>query len=526
MQLARIVEVSDALAATRSRSAKIELLSDTLRSLAAHEIEAGVAFLSGEPRQDRLDLGPTAVFGVEVVPATPATLTVAEVDASLQTIADVPAGTGSRTRRIGLLSDLLARATEAEGTWLRALVLRELRQGALEGVLVQALARAMGLPETSVRRAAMLSGDVRAVARAALQDGQTALDRFRLQLGRPLQPMLASSATDLAVAIGARDEVLVEAKLDGARIQIHRDGEDVAVFTRNLNEVTDRVPDVIEFVRGLSTRRFVLDGELLAFGDGGRPRPFEDTMQRVGRDHDVTALRTRLPLEVRVFDVLHADGTDVLDLPLRDRLAVLDALVPSDARIDRLRTGSIEVARRFLAATLAAGHEGVMVKDLTAPYEAGRRGAGWLKIKPVHTLDLVVLAAEWGSGRRRGWLSNLHLGARDPDSSVAGERRHPDAPGFVMLGKTFKGLTDEVLRWQTEALLALETRRDRHVVHVRPELVVEIALDGLVRSTRYPGGLALRFARVRRYRPDKPAAEADTIAAARSIHAGTRPPLA
>jgi DNA ligase 1 len=514
MQLAELVAVSRAVGATRSRSAKLAQLAEAIGGLTDEELEAGVAFLAGEPRQDRLDLGPSAVFGVEVTAGDEPTLTVAEVDHALQAIADVPSGTGSRTRRIALLRDLLERATTEEGTWLRSLVLRELRQGALEGLLVQALARATSIPEATVRRAAMLTGDVRMVARAAATGGEVALAAFRLELGTPLQPMLASTASDVAGAVADLGEVLVDAKLDGARVQLHRDGDDVAVFTRNLNEVTARLPEVVELARSLPVRRAVLDGEVLAFDADGRPRPFQETMQRVGRDHDVAALQRRLPLEVRVFDVLHADGEDVLDLPLRDRLPVLAEVVPAGARPAQLVTDDVEAVRSFLRATLAAGHEGVMLKDLGAPYAAGRRGAGWQKVKPVHTLDLVVLAAEWGSGRRRGWLSNLHLGARADD----------DAAGFVMLGKTFKGLTDEVLRWQTEQLLAREAGRERHVVHVRPELVVEIALDGLVRSTRYPGGLALRFARVRRYRPDKVAAEADTMTTVRAIHAGTRLP--
>jgi DNA ligase 1 len=521
MRLAELVAVSDKLAATRSRSAKLSLLADALGRLSDEELEAGVAFLSGEPRQERLELGPAAVFGLEVEPAGTASLSVADVDAALQAIADVAAGTGSRTRRIALLRELLERATPEEGRWLRALVVRELRQGALEGLLVQALARATAIPEATVRRAVMLAGDVRSVARAAARGGEAAVAAVRLQVGTPLAPMLASTATDVTAALDTLGEVLVDAKLDGARLQLHRDGDDVAVFTRNLRDVTARVPEVVALVRGLPVGRAVLDGEVLAFGPDGRPRPFQETMQRVGRDHDLAGAQRRLPLELRVFDVLHADGQDVLDLPLRDRLAVLAEVVPAAARPDQLVTADAGEVRAFLQRTLAAGHEGVMLKDLDAPYAAGRRGAAWQKLKPVHTLDLVVLAAEWGSGRRRGWLSNLHLGART-DDEAATDGGGP--PGFVMLGKTFKGLTDEVLRWQTDELLARETRRDGHVVHVRPELVVEIALDGLVRSTRYPGGLALRFARVRRYRPDKTPAEADTLATAREIHAGTRPP--
>jgi DNA ligase 1 len=524
MRLAELVGVSREVAGTRSRTAKLTLLADAMTQLADDELEIGVALLAGEPRQDRLDLGPGAVFGVDAAPAVDATLSVAAVDAALQAIADVPAGTGSRTRRIALLTDLLARATAEEQDWLRSLILRELRQGALEGLLVQALARATDLPEPALRRAAMLSGDIRVVARAAVTGGADALAAFRLELGTPLQPMLASTAADVTDAVGDRGEILVDTKLDGARVQIHRDGDEVAVFTRNLNDVTHRLPEVVALTRSLPIRRIVLDGEVLSFGRDGRPRPFQETMQRVGREQDAGPVRRALPLEVRCFDVLHADGQDVLDQPLRDRRAVLEKVVPAEHRSSSLVTDDVEAARAFLQATLAAGHEGVLVKDLAAPYEAGRRGAGWRKVKPVHTLDLVVLAAEWGSGRRRGWLSNLHLGARDDRADRADPvpaTLHPHAPGYVMLGKTFKGLTDELLRWQTAALLAREVAREGHVVLVRPELVVEIALDGFVRSTRYPGGLALRFARVRRYRSDKTAAEADTLSAARAIHAGT-----
>jgi DNA ligase 1 len=525
MRLTELVSVSRAVAGTRSRSAKIALLSGALAALSDEELEIGVAYLAGEPRQDRLDVGPGAVFGVDVAPASDATLTVTAVDAALQAIADVPAGAGSRTRRIALLTDLLAQASADEQPWLRSLILRELRQGALEGLLVQALARATDLPESALRRAAMLSGDIRVVARAAVTGGADALAAFRLELGTPLQPMLASTAGDVTEALADGGAVLVDTKLDGARVQLHRDGDEVALFTRNLNDVTHRLPEVVALARSLPVRQVVLDGEVLAFDRAGRPRPFQETMQRVGREQDAGPSARTLPLQVRWFDVLHADGLDVLDQPLHARRAVLEELVPPANRSAALVTDDVDAARAFLRDTLAAGHEGVLVKDLAAPYEAGRRGAAWRKVKPVHTLDLVVLAAEWGSGRRRGWLSNLHLGARDDRNEVDASRSsHPHAPGFVMLGKTFKGLTDELLRWQTGQLLAREVAREGHAVLVRPELVVEIALDGLVRSTRYPGGLALRFARVRRYRPDKTVAEADTLTAARTIHAGTRVP--
>lgn len=518
VRLHELVEVSRSVGATRSRTRKVALLADALAALGPHERAAGVAFLAGEPRQERLDLGPSAVSGVEAEPAGAARLEIAEVDAWLQAIADVAPGAGSRTRRLELLAGLLGRASPEEQSWLRSLVLRELRQGALEGVLVQAIARAAGAAESRVRRAVMLTGDVRVVGEAALAGGGDALAAFRLELGVPVRPMLAATAQDVGGAIAGRDAVVVEAKLDGARVQAHRDGDEVRVFTRNLREVTARVPEVVEAVRSLAATSVVLDGEAIAFDEEGRPRPFQETMRRFGREQDVERARSELALHVRFFDLLHVDGEDLLDRPLRERLEALARLVPRELRIDQQVTRDPASVSGALDRALAAGHEGVMVKDPDSPYEAGRRGSAWRKVKPVHTLDLVVLAVEWGSGRRRGWLSNLHLGARADDDPAGDEH------GLVMVGKTFKGLTDELLTWQTEHLLARETRREAHVVHVRPELVVEIALDGVVRSPRYPGGLALRFARVRGHRPDKDPRDADTLAAVRAIHEGTRPP--
>ncbi|MBS3941178.1 MAG: ATP-dependent DNA ligase [Actinobacteria bacterium] len=511
MLLSELVTVSDEVAATRSRKAKNAALVRALQALEVDELAAGVAYLSGEPRQDRLDLGPSAVFGIEATPADEASLTVGEVDTTLQAIADVAAGPGSRTRRLELLADLLGRATGPEQDFLRRLVLRELRQGALAGLLTQAIAAAADVPEAAVRRAAMLTGDLRRIAVAALTQGESALAEFGLEVGTALQPMLAQTAASVAEAMADLGEVAVDAKLDGARVQVHRHGDAVRVFTRNLLDVTHRVPDVVAAARSLPVTSIVLDGEALALDEQGRPAAFQDTMQQFGTAPSGES--SAVPLSVRFFDVLHVDGRDVIDLPLRERIGVLAEAVPPDLRIEQLMTADPAEAHEFLRRTLAAGHEGVMVKDLDSPYDAGRRGAAWRKIKPVHTLDLVVLAVEWGSGRRKGWLSNLHLGAYDPE-----------ADDFVMLGKTFKGLTDELLTWQTEQLLARQTRREGHVVHVRPELVVEIALDGMVRSPRYPGGLAMRFARVRGYRPDKDPRDADTIGTARALHAGELPP--
>jgi DNA ligase-1 len=528
VQLTDIVEASRAVGATRSRKAKIAALASVLRSADGGLLPTVVAFLAGEPRQDRLDLGPAAVYGAEAEPASTSSLTVAEVDAAFQRIADTPAGTGSRTARIEAFTDVLGRATADEQDWLRRLAVRDLRQGALAGLLTAAIAVAADVPESAVRRAAMLSGDLRATAVAAMTGGVDALAAFHLEVGCALEPMLASTAASVADAVAETtaatdddgDEVVVEAKLDGARVQVHRDGDQVHVFTRNLNDVTHRMPEVVDVALGLPVTSVVLDGEALALDASGRPRRFQDTMARVGRERDVDRPDEDVALSVRFFDVLHVDGEDVLDRPLRERLEVLARAVPAGARVDQLTTSDPEEAEAFLQRTLAAGHEGVMVKALDSPYEAGRRGASWRKVKPVHTLDLVVLAAEWGSGRRRPWLSNLHLGARaepgDPVDVEAG------GTGFTMLGKTFKGLTDRTLAWQTEALLQREVRREGHVVHVRPELVVEIALDGFVRSTRYRGGIALRFARVRGYREDKGPADADTLRTARAIFTGER----
>ncbi|WP_052666380.1 ATP-dependent DNA ligase [Nitriliruptor alkaliphilus] len=530
MQLSEVVEVSREVGATRSRKAKIAALAAVLARAEVDLLPVVVSFLSGEPRQDRLELGPAAVFGAEAPPAATPSLTVAEVDDALQQIADTPAGTGSRTARIRLLTEVLERATADEQDWLRRLVVRDLRQGALAGVLTAAIAQAAAVPEAAVRRAAMLSGDLRVTAAAAMTGGEAALTAFRLEVGCALEPMLASTATSVTEALtettAAADGhggVVVEAKLDGARVQVHRDGDRVLIFTRNLNEVAHRMPEVVDAALGLPVSSVVLDGEALALDDEGRPRRFQDTMARIGRERvPAGGSPEEVPLSVRFFDCLHLDGEDVLDRPLRERLDALARAVPAPLRVEALTTDDPADAEAFLQRTLAAGHEGVMVKALDAPYEAGRRGASWRKVKPVHTLDLVVLAAEWGSGRRRRWLSNLHLGARaEPGDPVDVEG--PDG-GFTMLGKTFKGLTDATLTWQTAALLEREVRREQHVVHVRPELVVEIALDGFVRSTRYAGGIALRFARVRGYREDKGTAQADTLATARAIFSGQRPP--
>ena len=394
-----------------------------------------------------------------------------------------------------------------ERDFLARLIVGELRQGALEGVMLDAIARAAALPAQDVRRAAMYAGGLAAVAKAALTEGAAGLARFSIRLLQPVQPMLATPADDVAGALASLGTAALEWKLDGARVQVHKAGDEVRVFTRSLNDVTAAVPEVVEAVRTLPARELILDGETIALAANGAPQPFQVTMRRFGRKLEVDRLRSELPLAVFFFDALRRDGDDLVDRPARERFAALADAAPPQLVIPRIVTGDVAEGDAFLAGALAAGHEGIMAKAPEAPYEAGRRGASWLKIKRAHTLDLVVLAAEWGSGRREGWLSNLHLGARDPRTG-----------GYVMLGKTFKGLTDETLEWQTAAFLARETARDGHVVHVRPEIVAEIAFNDLQASPHYPGGLALRFARLKRYRPDKTAAEADTIETVRALY--------
>jgi DNA ligase-1 len=374
--------------------------------------------------------------------------------------------------------------------------------------MVEAVARAAEVPAADVRRAAMMAGELGAVAAAAISEGRQGLARFRLVLLRPVQPMLAQTAADLDDALARVHAAAVEWKLDGARIQVHRLGDEVRVYTRNLADITGRVPEVVEAVQRLPVEAIVLDGEAIALAADGRPRPFQVTGSRFGSRLEVEQLRATVPLSPFFFDCLHLDGDDLLDLPARERLVALDARLPGSLIVPRIATADAATAGAFLDSALERGHEGVMVKELEAPYEAGRRGAGWLKVKRAQTFDLVVLAAEWGHGRRSGWLSNLHLGARDPATA-----------GFVMLGKTFKGMTDEMLAWQTQRLLELESGRDRYTVYVRPELVVEVAFEGVQTSSRYPGGVALRFARVKGYRRDKSPAEADTIDAVRALHA-------
>ncbi len=518
MWLRDLVATSAALAATRSRKQKVARLAGTLRALAPDERRAGAAWLAGYLPEGRIGVGWAAVSEAMTVAAAPSSvsgtlpplagggqgggLTIAEVARTFAELA-AASGKGSAAVRRELLGRLFAAATADERDFLARLLGGELRQGAAEGMLLDAIAEAAQVPAAEVRRAVMCAGDPAAVAEAALGEGRAGLDRFHLVLFRPLLPMLAQTAGDVDEALAALGgDAILELKLDGARIQVHKLEDEVRVYSRGLHEVTASVPEVVAAVAALPARSLVLDGEAIALRPDGSPHPFQTTMRRFG----TRVAPAELPLQPVFFDILHLDGDDLLTLPAAERDRALENLAPAERVVRRLRTGDAAAAAGFWRDALERGHEGLMAKSPASPYEAGCRGAGWLKIKPAHTLDLVVLAVEWGSGRRRGWLSNLHLGARDPQTG-----------GFVMLGKTFKGMTDAMLAWQTEKLLALEIGREGHIVHVRPELVVEIAFDGVQASTQYPGGMALRFARVKRYRQDKTAAEADTIATVRAI---------
>ena len=508
MLLADLVSASAAVGATRSRKAKIAALASALAAAGTDEVETATSYLSGTLRQRRTGLGWRGLTRLPA-PAATGSLTVGEVHATFEEIGALT-GPGSQARRAALTDRLFARATPEEQAYLRGLVTGELRQGALDALVLEAVAVASGLPADAVRRASMFAGSTLPVAAAALAGGEDALAPFTLRPGRPVRPMLASSATDVAEAMTraapAGGAVAVDSKLDGIRIQVHKHDGQVHVFTRSLDDITDRVPEVVEAVQALPATSLVLDGEAIALTEGGRARPFQETGARTASRVDVEALRRTVPLTSYFFDLLHIDGEDLVDAPGRERSDRLVAALPPGLVVPRTVTADPHEARRLFDDVVAAGHEGVVVKSLDAPYEAGRRGAGWVKVKPRHTLDLVVLAVEWGSGRRQGWLSNIHLGARDPGSD-----------GFVMLGKTFKGMTDEMLVWQTERFLGLERSRTSHVVTVRPEQVVEVAFDGIQTSTRYPAGMALRFARVLRYRDDKSADEADTVDTVRAL---------
>ncbi|WP_053851907.1 ATP-dependent DNA ligase [Streptomyces sp. NRRL B-24085] len=512
MLLARLAQVSQDVAATSARSKKIALLAELFRDAEADDVPIVIPYLAGRLPQGRIGVG-WKVLGRPVAPAAEPTLTVRAVDALLSELGKV-AGAGSQAERARLVGELMGAATEAEQRFLLGLLTGEVRQGALDAVAVEGLAQATGAPPADVRRAVMLAGSLQTVAEALLTDSPPALERFRLTVGRPVLPMLAHSASSVAEAVEKLGTCAVEEKLDGIRVQIHRDGDVVRLYTRTLDDITDRLPELTATALELRGERFILDGEVIAFDEDGRPRSFQETAGRVGSRVDVTTAAEAVPVSPVFFDALSVDDRDLLDLPFAERHAELARLVPEPMRVRRaLVSGPEDVhqAEEFLAETLKRGHEGVVVKSLDAPYSAGRRGASWLKVKPVHTLDLVVLAAEWGHGRRTGRLSNLHLGARTADG------------GYAMLGKTFKGMTDAMLAWQTERLQELALDSSGHVVTVRPELVVEIAYDGLQRSTRYPAGVTLRFARVVRYREDKRPEDADTVESLLAAHPEVRP---
>jgi DNA ligase 1 len=506
MLLATVVETSEKVAQTSKRLAKIDFLATLLRQLQGDEIEVVASYLSGQTRQGRIGIGYASLRAVAGAPAAETQLQVLDVDLTLQRIAEI-SGTGSAQRRLALMHDLFGRATEGERNFLFKLFGGELRQGALEGILLEAIAKAAGVQSERVRRAAMLNGNLALTARVALQEGEAGLLRFDVQLMRPIQPMLAQTADDVTCALGDLGEAALEFKMDGARIQVHKSGGDIAVFSRSLNDVTAAVPEVVEAVSAMPARELILDGEVLAFQSDGRPHPFQMTMRRFGRKLNIERSRGELPLTPYWFDLLYLDGGSLLDEEQARRFAALERIAQGSL-IPHLITANAEEGEEFFRQSLARGHEGVMAKARTAAYAAGGRGQSWLKVKQARTLDLVILAAEWGSGRRKGWLSNLHLGARDTENG-----------GFAMLGKTFKGLTDEMLAWQTQELLKMEIARDSYTVFVEPKLVVEIAFNEIQVSPRYASELALRFARVKRYRTDKTSAEADTFQTVKKLAA-------
>jgi DNA ligase 1 len=506
--LSLITSTSARVGGTASRLEKIRELAACLRAVAPDEVPIAIAYLTGETCQGKLGVSFASLRAAQSPPSAAPNLRLADVDRTFEQIAAIK-GSGAATRRADALQALFARATAEEQDFLARLIVGELRQGALKGIMLDAIAAAAGIPVEDVRRAAMSAGGLGQTAQAALTEGAAGLRRFAIRLMQPVLPMLSQSAQSIEEALGRLGTAAFEWKLDGARVQVHKSGDAVRVYTRNLNDVTERVPEAGEALRGSAEDDLILDGEVIALRPDGSPLSFQVTMSRFGRKLDVEAMRRDVPLSVFFFDCLLRGGEPVAELPSAERFSALEASVPEETIIPRLVTADGAAAARFESEALARGHEGVMAKSLQAPYESGRRGAGWLKIKRANTLDLVVLAAEWGHGRRHGWLSNLHLGARDPENG-----------SFVMLGKTFKGLTDEMLRWQTAEFLKREVSRDSWTVHVRPDMVVEIAFNEIQASSQYPGGLALRFARVKGYRPDKRPEEADTIATVRKLYAG------
>jgi DNA ligase-1 len=503
MLLARLVEVSTAVAATGSRLAKRDLIASLLKEAQGDELDIAASYLSGTLRQRRTGVGWRGLAEAPEPAASPS-VELAEVDATLDDLGTL-SGSGSTLARREAVSSLFGRLTSAEQDYLRNLITGNVRQGALDSVMLDAIAQAAEIPVKAVRRAAMFSAPTGPIATAAMAGGEAALEEFSMLVGRPVRPMLAGTAPDVTAGVEkVGDTVVVDTKLDGIRIQVHKHGDEISVFTRSLDEISARLPEVVDVVRSLSSVDLILDGEALALDPSGKPLPFQDTASSTATHAGATGIRPFF------FDVLLLEDESLIEAPLSQRLSRLDEAVPEEHRVARLITSSPAEAQEFFDTAIADGQEGVIIKRLDAPYDAGRRGSAWVKVKPRHTLDLVVLAVEWGSGRRQGWLSNIHMGARASADSGADV-------SFVMLGKTFKGMTDEMLAWQTERFLGLETSRSKHVVHVRPEQVVEIAFDGVQRSTRYPGGVALRFARVLRYREDKTAEEADTLEMVRTL---------
>ncbi len=498
MLLSSVVDTSRRVADTTKRLEKIDLLARLLRQLSPQEIEIVVPFLSGQTRQGRIGIGYAALRDARISPSANPSLEILDVDRILQGFTEI-SGSGSQRRRLELLQSMFSRATEAEQQFLTGLLAGELRQGALEGIMLEAIAKASSLAPQRVRRAAMMAGDIARVARAALEQGESGLAQYEVQLFRPIQPMLAQSADDVPEALACVGEAALEYKMDGARVQVHKSGGDVIVYSRSLKDVTPAVPELVELTRALPAKDLILDGEVISLQPDGRPQPFQITMRRFGRKLDVERTRQELPMTPFWFDLLYLNGAPLLDEPQSRRFAALSELSRAHL-IPHIVTGDAQAADEFLEQALARGHEGIMAKAIDAKYAAGARGQSWVKVKRARTLDLVILAAEWGNGRRQGWLSNLHLGARDTQKG-----------GFAMLGKTFKGLTDEMLKWQTQEFLRLEIGRDKYTVYVKPELVVEIAFNEIQVSPRYVSGLALRFARVKRYRTDKTANEADTF---------------
>lgn len=500
MHLQQLVQLTARLRATPRKNEKSTLIADFLKQTTGRETALSALYLTGSLPQGKIGIGGRMIHEAfsEGTVSHPA-LTLQQIDERFSQIAAAE-GPGSSGKKIALLRALFQQASPEERRFLAALLVGELRQGALEGLVLEGIAKAASLSAAEVRQAMMFSGNIGEIARTALEEGAGGLGLFSLRLFSPVAPMLAQTAETVAEALERLGEAGFEFKLDGARIQVHKRGEAVRIFTRQLQEVTDRLPEITEWTRTLPVGEIVLEGETIALRPDGTPQPFQITMRRFGRIKNVEAMRRDIPLTPFFFDCLHREGDSLLSLPYRRRFEILSEVIPPGALIPRIITGIPAEAERFLQRALEAGHEGLMAKSLDAPYTAGQRGSNWLKLKVAKTLDLVVLAVEWGTGRRSGWLSNLHLGARDPESGQ-----------FIMLGKTFKGLTDEMLRWQTEKFLSIETGRDEWTVYLRPELVVEIAFSDIQESPRYPAGMALRFARVKRYRPDKPAAEADTI---------------